>query len=167
MFIFSLEYFSELNDILNRPSNVGQPDDETASQSKSGVAHEIGSEADFDDRVKNAGTKVVLVEFYADWSRPSKDIASFLDTFAEKYAPFITVLKIDVDKHKELAKRYNVDAKWYHTDSKVPTFIFLMNGKSVQRFIGADPTRIEITITALTNEVMSKIISILQNLIPF
>lgn len=101
--------------------------------------HIVESEEDFDDQVKNAGDKLVVVDFTASWCGPCKNVSPRLDEFSVKYESQIVLLKVDVDALNELAMHeFRV--------TSMPTFVFLKNGKSVERFSGSDAGRIEDTI---------------------
>lgn len=133
IFIFSIKSFEE----LRTRSDVDETK-ESPSESASKV-HHVDDEEDFDNQLKNAGDKLVLVDFFATWCGPCKRIAPFLETSAEKYADQLVVLKVDVDQLNELAMgRYVV--------SSMPTFIFFKNGQTVERFSGANAEKIEETI---------------------
>lgn len=102
--------------------------------------YKVESEEEFDEHLKNAGNKLVVVDFTASWCGPCKYIAPHLDTFAQKFASQIVVLKVDVDEQSNLAMfRYKV--------SSMPTFMFFKNGATVERFSGADVEKLEATIT--------------------
>ncbi|BEI94581.1 uncharacterized protein CcaverHIS019_0701530 [Cutaneotrichosporon cavernicola] len=77
--------------------------------------------------------QLAVLDFHAVWCGPCKFIAPVLARIATSY-PDIVVAKIDVDKNKELAKRYSVTA--------MPTFKFIKNvdGKPtvVETMRGAD-----------------------------
>lgn len=108
------------------------------------LVHHVESEADFDEQLKNAGDKIVLVDFFATWCGPCKTIAPHLKTLAEKYQSQVVVLKVDVDELYDFAAiRYDVNS--------MPTFIFFKNGENVKRFSGADSQKIEDTIKSLIN----------------
>lgn len=47
-----------------------------------------------------------LVEFYADWCGPCKNMAPKLETFANDTANNTVLLRINVDQHQELAKQF-------------------------------------------------------------
>ncbi len=55
-----------------------------------------------------AQDKTVLLDFYADWCGPCQMQLPVVDQLSEKYADQLEVLKIDVDKHPELAQAYGV-----------------------------------------------------------
>lgn len=98
-------------------------------------AHELESESEFDDQLKNAGDKVVVVDFFATWCGPCNNIARPLEQLAQKYESQAVVLKVNVDKIGELAHEFKVFA--------MPTFIFFKNGKQVERWEGASIEAIE------------------------
>lgn len=66
----------------------------------------------------------VLVDFYAEWCGPCKMLGPVLEEVGKE----IKVIKIDVDKHEELAMEYRV--------MSVPTLIVFENGKEMKREIG-------------------------------
>lgn len=151
--IFSIEFFTELKNRFNKLTHetitTDQPIEETINQDNQAVVHSVESVADYDNQVKNAGNKVVVVEYYATKHEICRYIAPFLDTFAQKYASQIVVLTVAVDKQNELAKQYKLKYSYYRY---LPTFVFLKNGQSVKRFSGsADPAKIENNIRALIN----------------
>ncbi|RXM98838.1 Thioredoxin [Acipenser ruthenus] len=51
----------------------------------------------FDKALKNAGSKLVIVDFTATWCGPCKSISPFFDALAEKYKD-VVFLKVDVDE---------------------------------------------------------------------
>lgn len=57
-----------------------------------------------------------VVDFYADWCKPCKMIAPFMDEFAQQYKGKINFLKINVDEQPEIANFYQVQA--------IPTMMF-------------------------------------------
>lgn len=122
-----MTYFQGLKNSLNPPKPL------------SDAVHHVESEEDFDNRVKNAGNKLVVVDFFAHWCVPCTKIAPHLERLANQFKSQIVVLKVDVDQESELAMgRYGV--------SSMPTFVFLKNGKPVEQFSGADAAKIDETI---------------------
>ena len=74
-------------------------------------------------------TKLVLVDFWAEWCGPCKQIAPTLEELAEKYSENLSVCKVDVDSHRELALQYNVRS--------IPSLMIFKNGEMVDSLIGA------------------------------
>ena len=74
-------------------------------------------------------TKLVLVDFWAEWCGPCKQIAPTLEEIAEKYSENLSVCKVDVDSNRELALQYNVRS--------IPSLMIFKNGEMVDSLIGA------------------------------
>ena len=74
-------------------------------------------------------TKLVLVDFWAEWCGPCKQIAPTLEEIAEKYSENLSVCKVDVDSNRELALQFNVRS--------IPSLMIFKNGEMVDSLIGA------------------------------
>lgn len=77
------------------------------------------------------GTRPVLVDFFATWCGPCKMQASILAQLSEKIGDKVEIIKIDVDKNRELALSYKVQS--------MPTLILFHNGEIVWRKSGVQP----------------------------
>ncbi|MFZ0326885.1 MAG: thioredoxin [Nitrososphaeraceae archaeon] len=103
-------------------------DKKTASSSPSGTAALLElSEKNFDD-VVNAN-KPVLVDFWATWCGPCQFMLPIFDKLAKKYGEKVSFGRLNVDDNQGVAMRFDVYA--------IPTFIIFMNGKAVDRAVGA------------------------------
>ena len=51
-----------------------------------------------------------VVDFYADWCKPCKMIAPYIEELAAEYKGKVNFLKINVDNEPEIAKFYNIEA---------------------------------------------------------
>ena len=75
------------------------------------------------------GDKPAIIDFYADWCKPCKLVEGPLKELAKEYEGKIYIYKVNVDKHKDLAKEIGI--------SSIPTMIFAPIGKDPQILMGA------------------------------
>jgi thioredoxin 1 len=73
--------------------------------------------------------KPVVVDFWAEWCGPCKMIAPVLDEVAAENTDKITVAKVNVDEHPDLARQFDI--------MSIPTMIVFQDGQPVHRFQGA------------------------------
>lgn len=71
----------------------------------------------------------VLVDFYATWCGPCKQMAPELQKFARSNTGKVRVVKIDVDKNQQAAMQFNIQG--------VPTLMLFKEGKVLWRQSGA------------------------------
>lgn len=84
--------------------------------------------ATFDETI-NSADKPVFVDFWAEWCGPCKQIDPVIREIATEKAGALTVAKLNVDDHGDIAMRYNV--------MSIPTMIVFKNGAEVRRLVGA------------------------------
>lgn len=75
-----------------------------------------------------AGNTKVLVDFYADWCLPCKKMEPGLRKLQQAYAGRVTVIRINVDEAKTLAKKLKLE--------ELPVLITYADGKEVKRLTG-------------------------------
>ena len=85
------------------------------------------TDQNFEEEVLNSG-KPVLVDFWATWCGPCRQIAPIIDELAEDFEGEAKVGKVDVDKNQQTAMKYNVRS--------IPTLLFFKDGKVVEQMIG-------------------------------
>ena len=73
----------------------------------------------------------VLVDFWAEWCGPCKQIAPIVEEIAQNYDSQIKVGKVDVDANNQTALNYMIRS--------IPSLLFFKNGKVVDQIIGAVP----------------------------
>merc|ERR1711915_661185 len=103
------------------------------------MVHKVSGKDDFDEQMKAAGGKLVVVDFFAVCCGPCKMIAPKLESMDAEMDD-VVFLKVDVDECDDLAREHEISA--------MPTFIFFKNGEKVERFSGANEAKIKDTITA-------------------
>jgi thioredoxin 1 len=70
----------------------------------------------------------VLVDFYATWCGPCKMMTPILEEVKKTMGNNVTILKIDVDKNREISDQFQVQG--------VPTLIVFKQGRVVWRQSG-------------------------------
>ncbi|XP_052196200.1 thioredoxin H-type [Diospyros lotus] len=86
--------------------------------------------------------KLMVVDFTASWCGPCRLIAPFLAELAKKI-PSVTFLKVDVDELESVARDWAVEA--------MPTFMFLKEGKIVDKIVGSKKEELQATIAKHIN----------------
>ena len=79
------------------------------------------------DVLKNP--KPVVVEYWAEWCPPCRQVAPVLDAIAAEHSATIDVVKLNVDENPQTALKYAV--------MQVPTMNLFSGGEVVKQVIGA------------------------------
>jgi thioredoxin 1 len=94
-----------------------------------GATKEV-TDATFDAEVLKSD-KPVLVDFWATWCGPCRQVAPVLEDIAAEHGDKLTVVKLDVDATQETAAAYNV--------LSIPTLNVYKGGELVKTITGARP----------------------------
>ena len=78
---------------------------------------------------KYLGDKPAVIDFYANWCGPCKQIAPILEELAKEYNDQIYIYKIDVDQEQELAALFGIRS--------IPTMLFVPMKGQPQMSAGA------------------------------
>lgn len=83
----------------------------------------------FQTQVMEASSqKLVLLDFWAPWCNPCKQLVPMLVKIANEFEGKFLLAKIDIDQEKQIAEHFQVQS--------VPTVKFILNGQIVDEFSG-------------------------------
>jgi len=88
------------------------------------------SDAEFEAKVLQS-KETVLVDFWAEWCGPCRQIAPILEKVAEKMQGKLTVAKVDIEANPETPQKFGVRG--------IPTMILFKEGKAIATKVGAMP----------------------------
>jgi len=85
------------------------------------------TDANFDDTVLKSD-QPVLVDFWAEWCGPCKQLSPVIEELAKDYQGKAKVGKVDTDANRQVSVRFSVSA--------IPTVILFNNGEIIEKFVG-------------------------------
>lgn len=86
------------------------------------------TDGNFEDTVLKSD-QPVLIDFWAVWCGPCRNIAPIVEELAEEYEGRAVVGKLDVDSNRDTAVKYGIQA--------IPTLLLVKDGEIADRVVGA------------------------------
>ena len=84
----------------------------------------------FDSDISQPG-KLVLIDFWAEWCGPCKQIAPILEEIYDEKKDNLKILKLNIDENPETPQKYNVRG--------IPTLMLFKDGSLVDTKVGSMP----------------------------
>jgi len=128
-----------VNDNANGSSSAN---DTTATATATATVNDgkvvyCSTEQDYYHAIELAGSRLVVVDCFAEWCPPCKQIAPVFDALAKEHEEILFV-KVDVDKVPSIKYILGVFA--------MPSFYFLKDGSKVGSFMGASEAKLRLGI---------------------
>lgn len=89
-----------------------------------------GSDDNFENDVLEA-SKPVLVDFWAEWCGPCRQLTPLVEELAKDMQDKVDVVKINIDENPETPQKYGVRG--------IPTLILFKDGKPLATKVGSLP----------------------------
>lgn len=102
------------------------------------------TDANFQSDVLDS-SQPVLVDFWAPWCGPCKQLAPTIEALATEYEGKVRVGKVNTDDNPGVATQYNISA--------IPTVLLFKGGQIVDKFVGLAPK------TKFTSSLDAKLVS--------
>ena len=88
------------------------------------------TDSNFDEEIKNSEVPI-LVDFWAEWCGPCKQIGPILEDIGEAKKDKLKILKLNVDENPQIPQKFGVRG--------IPTLMLFKDGKLVDTKVGSLP----------------------------
>jgi thioredoxin len=95
------------------------------------VINSIEDANQFNQILEKSKERLLLLDFYADWCPPCKELAPILEKIAKEKSATVTIYKINVDRNRELSDSFRITG--------IPHVAFFKNKENVFSLTGLYP----------------------------
>jgi thioredoxin len=122
-----------VNSVFSRSENRSAEDasDEVIALTQKEFLQKIYNFEIHKDSFVYEGSLPCIIDFYADWCPPCKVVEPILKDLAKEYKGKINIYKINVDKERQLASAFGIQA--------IPTYFFVTGKGKIYSENGAMP----------------------------
>ena len=104
---------------------------ERGARSAGGLVYDTGDTTFDVDVIERTMTVPVVLDFWAEWCQPCKQLSPILERLAEEYGGRWVLAKLDVDANPALSQEFQVQS--------IPTVLAVVGGRLVPLFQGVLP----------------------------
>ena len=123
------EIAKKIYDVLIKPINTYIRKLEYEMEAISSRLPSVIQQADSMEVTKNG---IVVIDFYAEWCMPCYELLPALETVAKEFED-VRFYKMDIDKHQDIAEKYNINA--------IPLVVVYRDGKEIMKLLGSPPNK--------------------------
>ena len=108
-------------------------DNQPQDSAKDSVIGSINSLEQFNKIMETSKERLLILDFYADWCPPCKELLPVLEKIGKENRNIVTIYKINIDRHSELANSFRVTG--------IPHVAFVKNKENVLSLTGLYPKK--------------------------
>jgi thioredoxin 1 len=139
--------------LISSNSSAGNPVDKISKPSGNEKVSQLTNETfkkvifnyDLNKSWKYEGSKPAIIDFYADWCPPCRQLSPLVEEIAKEYEGKIVVYKVNTDNEKSLAQSLGI--------SSLPTLLYIPSKGEPQITVGLIPKE---TLVKTVNEILLK-----------
>jgi thioredoxin len=117
--------------LLSIVSCKNNTNEKATAQAHNSIITSIDNVDQLNKILEISNERLLILEFYADWCPPCKELAPILEKIAKEKRETVAIYKIDIDRHRELSNTFRV--------SGIPHVSFVKNKENIFSLTGLYP----------------------------